>query len=992
MAFSIKQEVFPESKSTRVQIVVSYPGASPEEVEKGVILAVENAVEGLEGVDEITSSAMEGVGLVQLYTLEGADINRVWQEAANRVERISSFPDEAKRPSVSIAARRIEVLTFSLYGDVPPMALRKLADYTRDRLLAQEQITQVELQGARDREIHVEVPKENLRRYGMTLSGVAKAISRGSVELGAGTVKTPSGQVMLRMKDRRNLAREYAKIPVLTNVDGSHMVLEDMARVTEGFEETDSWASFNGKNAILISVYRVGKQTPSQVAKATRQILDEIRPTLPKGMGIAVVRDMSRVFSQRADLLLSNAYIGLFLVFFFLALFLEIRLAFWVSMGIPISFLGSFLLLSFTDFSINLMTMFAYIVTLGIVVDDAVVVGENIYYYRNLGHSRIEASILGAKAVALPVVFSVITNMVAFLPILFLPGPVGRYFKAMPLVVIAVFLVSLIESLLILPGHLGHSKQGKWFFPLNVLEQWQQAFSKKFEFFVHHVYGRILSGILEYRYSLVAAGVALFLITVGYVLSGRMGLVLIPKNESNYAFCQAELFQGASSSLVRSVEEALVQAGEQVVKENGGKRLSTGIFSRVSGNTVSVYLKLTPPSTRPLHTSQVARLWRKKVGKIAGVETLGFESNRGGPGGGRNFSLALTHRNQNTLEAAGQTLAGILAGFPVVHDIDDGSARGKRQLDISLTREGQAMGLTSRMVANQVRHAFQGVVAVRNQRGSDEVAVRVRLPLDQRSTMATCENLVLQAPQGEILLKDAAIITPGRAYTTIRRTNGKRQLLVTANIRPAFRTETIVNELKQDILPELVAQYPGLAYEFRGRQADMRKSMTTMVKGLLLALFCIFALLAIPFQSYVQPFIIMLSIPFGVIGAIAGHLIMGFPLSVVSFLGMVALSGVVVNDGLVLIDLVNRKVREGTCVQEAVWQASVQRFRPILLTTLTTCGGLAPIIMETSYQARFLIPMAISLGFGLLFATMITLALVPSLYLIFDDIKKCGQD
>ncbi len=992
MAFSIKQEVFPESKSNMVQIAIAYPGASPEEVEKAVVLAVESAVEDLEGVDEMISSAHEGMALIRLKSVEGADINALWQKVANEVERISSFPEEAKKPAVFINNRKIEVMQFALYGDMPPIYLNNLADHVRDQMLAHKDISQVDLMGAREREIRVAVPLENIRRFGMTLSDVARSISKGSLELGAGTIKTESGDVLLRVKDRRNFADEYAKLPVLTSQDGSRILLEDIADVSENFAETDSWASFDGKPAILFAVYRAGDQTPAQVAKAVKQVMDEISQSLPAGMGIAVVSDMSKIFIQRADLLLSNAYIGLFLVFFFLALFLEIRLAFWVSMGIPISFLGSFLLLSSTDFSINLITMFAYIVTLGIVVDDAVVVGENIYYYRNRGYSAIQASILGARTVAVPVVFSVITNVVAFLPLWFLPGSVGRYFKHMPIVVVAVFLVSLIESLLILPAHLGHGRKRKLFFPLGLLERCQENFSLHFETFVHNGYGKMLSWILEYRYTLVAGGVSLFLITAGYVASGRMGMVLIPKLESDYAFCQAELVQGSSSELVRSVERRLVKAGEQVVAENGGDTLATGIFSHVSGNVVNVYIRLTSPDVRPIHTSRVAGLWRKKTGSITACRVLSFESDRGGPGSGKNFRLALNHKDQKTLEAAGQKLAAILADFPIVHDIDDGSARGKRQFDIFLTPEGQRMGLTSRMVADQIRHAFQGVVAVRNQRGNHEVAVRVSLPLSQRISMTIYENLVLQAPRGEILLKDAAKTVPGRAYTSITRTNGKRELVVSANIRPASRMDTIITKLEEHILPELVMQYPGLSHEFKGRQADMRDSMKVLVKGLFLALFCIFALLAIPFQSYFQPFIIMFSIPFGIIGAIAGHLIMGYSLSVISVLGIVALSGVVVNDGLVLIDLINKKIQEGISVRDAVWQSGIQRFRPILLTTLTTCGGLAPIILETSRQARFLIPMAISLGFGLLFATMITLALVPSLYLIFDDIKKWIQE
>ncbi len=989
MGFSIKQQVFPETQSDVVTVSITYPGASPEEVEKGIVLAVEDAIENLEGVDEIRSVANEGFAVIMIEALDGTDINRLWQEISNEIERIGTFPDEAEKPRVAIAKRKIEVLRFAIYGDLPDFVLRNLADHVRDMLIAHKDITQVELMGARDREIHVDVPAENLRRYGMTLSDIARVISKSSLELGAGTLKTKAGDVLLRIRERRNSAQEYARLPVISNPDGSQVLLEDMATVTEGFEESDSWGSFNGKKAILLSVYRVGEQTPFQVASAAREVINEIRSSLPQGMGIAKVRDMSKMFIQRGDLLLSNAYIGLALVFIVLALFLEIRLAFWVSLGIPISFLGSFLLLAPTDFTINIITMFAYIVTLGIVVDDAVVVGENIYYYRGKGLSRIKAAIMGTRAVAMPVVFSVITNMVAFLPILFLPGIMGRMYKSIPLVVIAVFFVSLIESLFILPAHLaGHGQTRPSFFPLNVLEQWQKNFSRRFEAFVSGVYGGNLVKLIEHRYSLVAGALALLLITLGYVLSGRMGMVLSPKVESDYAFCQAELPYGAPSSMLKSVESCLVKAAEKVVAQHGGDDLSTGIFSRVENHQIKVYIQLTPPDIRPLHTSEVTRLWRKKVGEIPGIESLSFASDRGGPGFGKNLTVALSHRDQKILKKAAQELAQNLSRFSMVYDIDDGSARGKEQIDITLNTLAQRMGLTSREVALQVRHAFQGVIAVRNQRGNDEVSVRVRLPMSQRSSLVSYEDLVLQSSQGEILLKDAVTTLSGRGYTSIQRTNGKREILVAANVRPASQTVNILKDMKENMLVELVNRYPGLSYEFSGRQADARQSTEHLMKGLCIVLFCIFALLAVPFQSYLQPLIIMFSIPFGVIGAIAGHLIMGYSLSVVSLFGIVALSGVVVNDGLVLIDLINQKVRKGILLKEAVVQSGIQRFRPILLTTLTTCGGLTPMILETSRQARFLVPMTISLGFGLLFATIITLGLVPCLYLILEDIKN----
>jgi len=987
MGFNIKQEVFPEFSLDIVNISIAYPGASPEEVENGILLAIEEAIQGLEGIDEITARANEGYGFISIEALEGTNINRLWQEIKSEVDRIGTFPIEAEEPQISIAERKREVLRLALYGDASETTMRALADQIRDELLMDEGITQVELAAVREREIKVAISNQTLRRYGITLQDVALIISRASVELGGGSIKTKGGDILLRVRDRKDYAQQYATLPIIFLEDGSRVLLEDIAQVTEGFEETDTWASFNGKRAVIIEVFRVGEQTPIQVAASGKEIVNQINESLPQGVHLTVLRDLSRVFAQRADLLLRNAYFGLGLVFFFLALFLEIRLAFWVSLGIPVSFLGSFLFLAPTSFSINIISMFAFIVTLGIVVDDAVVVGENVYYCRRQGMPFLEAAVNGTKGIAMPVVFSVITNMVVFVPLMFVPGFMGKVFKTLPIVVIAVFAVSLIESLFILPAHLSHKSKRPLFFPLNYLEMGQEKFSRFFEMIVKKYYGGALLFFLQYRYVVIALGIALLMTTAGFVSSGRMGMEMFPKVESDFAFCEAVLPYGTPSDTLKKVEQLLVQKAHEVIEENGKDNLSTGISSHVRDNQIEVFLFLTEPDVRPLNTTEVTTLWRKKAGSIPGLETITFESDRGGPGSGKNLTVSLSHRDVTMLERAGEDLAQSLSGYSIVHDIDDGSAKGKKQFDITLSPAGKRMGLTSREVANQIRHAFQGVSAVKNQRGRSEVTVRVLLPEQERMSESTFEELVLLAPIGEIQLRNAVETITGRAYTSIKRTNGRRDISVTANVRPPPQAENIVKDMQKKILPDLLGKYPGLSYSFKGRQADIKESLSALLKGLGMALLCIFALLAIPFKSYIQPFIIMFCIPFGMIGAIAGHFIMGYSLSIMSLFGLVAMSGVVVNDSLVLIDFANQRYREGIPALYAVQSAGIQRFRPILLTTLTTCGGLAPIIMETSRQARFLIPMAISLGFGILFATIITLMMVPCLYMIVEDIK-----
>ncbi len=987
IGLQIKQEIFPEFSMDVVNVSIAYPGASPEEVENGIILAVEEAVQDLDGIDEIRSTASESFATISIEALEGANVLRLWQEVKSEVDRIDTFPDEAKDPQIAIASHKRNVLMIALHGETDEYTLRETAEQVRDEMLLSPNITQVEFAGVRDYEIQVEIPQTVLRRYGITIQDVSNTISRASVDLGGGSLETAGGDILVRVKDRRDYAREYARLPVITLGDGSRLLLEDIAQVTEGFEDSDVWATYDGKRAVMIDIYRVGSQTPTQVADAAKKVIENLNQTLPQGLELSIAKDSSIIFSQRAELLLKNGYLGLMLVFIFLALFLEIRLAFWVSLGIPISFLGAFIFLAPTPFSINMVTMFAFIVTLGIVVDDAVVVGENVYHYRRQGMPYLKAAIKGTREIAMPVVFSVLTNMVAFLPLFFVPGHMGKIFKFIPMVVVGVFFVSLVESLFILPAHLSHRKQKEAIWPLNLLERQQKKFSRSFERFIRDRYGAFLTWVLSQRYAVIAFGIAVLMATGGFLASGRLGMTMFPKVESDFAYCEAVLPYGVPESRLASMEQQLVAAAEEIARDNGGEKLAKGIFSQVNENRIKLRLFLTDADTRPLGTAQVTTLWRERVGTVAGLESITFESDRGGPGSGKGLTVRLSHRNKAELDRAGEELAGRLAEFPIIHDINDGSAKGKRQYDMHLRSAGERMGLTSREVANQVRHAFQGMEAVQQQRGRNEVTVRVRLPKNERITETTLEDLVLQTPQGEILLRDAVDLIPGRAYTSIDRTNGRRVISVTANVRPPSQAENVLTALKTEILPELVQNRSGLSFSFEGHQAEIRDSMSTLFMGLGLALIGIYALLAIPFKSYIQPLIIMFCIPFGIIGAVAGHILMGYSLSIISLFGIVALSGVVVNDSLVFIDFANRKRRAGANGMDAVQAAGIQRFRPIILTTLTTAGGLAPMILETSRQARFLIPMAISLGFGILFATFITLVMVPSLYLVLEDIR-----
>ena len=989
MGQNISKDVFPDFALDLVSISLIYPGASPEEVERGTILAVEEAIQDIEGIKEITSTAREGSGTVTVEIIEGEDVSEIAQEIKNAVDRISSFPDDAEDPRVTVPSRKRYVVSLALYGDQPEAVLREMAEMVRDRLLMDPEISQVELSGIREYEISIEIPQNVLRTYGLTLNEVAAIVRRASVEVPGGAIRTEGGDVLVRVTERRDVGKEFAKIPVISTPEGTELLLEDIGVIRDDFEESDRFATFNGKPAVMLEVYRIGEQTPVSVSDAVHKQMDEINYILPEGLTLVSRNDRSEIYKQRLDLMLRNGFLGLGLVFILLAVFLETRLAFWVSLGIPISFLGCLLLLPLLGVTFNMVSMFAFIVTLGIVVDDAIIVGENVYSHRQQGLPWLEAAITGTRSIAMPVTFSVLTNMVTFMPIFFVPGFMGKVFREIPLVVVTVFFISLIESLFILPAHLGHKGKGREGRIFPKLHELQQRFSAFFVRMVRTRYGPFLGLVLRWRYISFSVAILVLLLAFGYVKSGRLGFELFPKIESDYAAVTANLPFGTSVNRTLEVQQKLVQAGKAVAERNGGEKLVEGIYASVDGSEAQVRIYLTPPKIRPISTSKMTQLWREETGEIAGLETIKFESDAGGPGRGAAISVELSHRDIGVLEHASAELAAAMEYFPNVIDIDDGFSPGKQQIDFKVRPEAQSLNLHAADIARQVRQSYYGAEALRQQRGRNEVKIMVRLPREERISEFHLEEMILRTPDGgEVPLVEAVTLERGRADTTIERRNGRRVVTVSDDVRPRSQAAQVTAVLNSDTIPALSARYPGLSFSYEGRMADRTESIQSLIRGLLIALIIIYAMLAIPLNSYIQPLIIMLAIPFGLVGAVIGHLIMGYSLSVLSLFGIVALSGVVVNDSLVLIDFANRRRKKGSIAVEAIQDAAIQRFRPIMLTTLTTFGGLAPMIFETSRQARFLIPMAISLGYGIVFATVITLVIVPSVYLIIDDVRK----
>jgi len=1007
---SIKQEIFPEISLDMIQVSVAYPGAGPEEVEEGILLQIEENLTGVEGIRQIKSGAGGGGGVVTAELYPGENPDPKLQEIKSEVDRIITFPEDAEKPVITKLLNRREVLSVALYGKVSERSLREEAETIRQELLEDPEITQVDLSGVRPYEISIEIPEENLRRYHLTLDQVARRVRQASLDLPGGTLKTASAEILLRTKERRYRGPGYAEIPVITRPDGTDIRLGAIAHVRDSFAETDLSARFDGQPAIMIKVFRVGDQKPMMIADHVKRYVERKKAELPASLHIATWNDRSERLRNRMSLLRTNALFGLILVMIILGLFLEIRLAFWVMLGVPVSFLGAMIFLPAFGVSINMISLFAFILALGILVDDATVVGESIYEQRQTGKSYLQASVDGTMEVGIPVIFSVLTTVVAFVPLLYVSGMIGKFIRVMPVVVITLLMVSLIESLLVLPAHLTIGKPGAA--PrgiLRAIEAVRKRCSSGLEIFINGPYRRFLIRCLTNRYTTVATGIVLLFLTVGVIKGGILKFHFMPVVDGDVVTASLKMPSGTPVAETARVQKILEEKARETVAEFDRKRPEGGsilrnVYAVVGGslagggpgggqgetraNLSATALFLQPSKIRGIPALKVANRWREKVGEIPGIDSLVFTSNIVHMGA--NIDIQVAHEDFAVLDAVSERIRKALAEYPGVGDIEDTYSRGKKELKIRLKPAAATLGITEEELGRQIRSAFYGAEALRFQRGRNEVKVMVRYPEADRKHLRDFETLRVRTPRGgEVPLRRAAQVREGRGFSEIHRTDRKRVIDVTASVDDKVaNAREILSDLKAKLLPRLKADYPGLSLNMEGEEKERRESMGSMADGFLLALIGMFALLAIPFRSYSQPLLIMAAIPFGIVGAVAGHLIMGFKLSILSFFGIVALSGVVVNDSLILIDRINHNQRGGTPLFQAVVDGGTRRFRPILLTSLTTFFGLTPMILERSVQAQFLIPMAISLGFGILFATGITLLLIPSLYLVLEDVRS----
>ena len=1010
MAPSIKQEIFPEVSLDRVSVSVAYPGAGPEEVEEGIIIKVEESLTAVDGIKQLKATANEGFGTVLAEVYADEDVDDVLQDIKSEIDRITTFPEDAEKPVISKLSNRREVISLVIYGEAKERVLREQAERIRDELLELPNITQVDLSGVRPFEITIEIPERTLQRYNLTLDQVAAAIRAASLDLPAGTIKTTGGEILLRTKERRYWGPEYADITILANPDGTQVRLGDIATVVDGFADSETYGRFDGKPAAMVQVFRIGEQKPTEISEQIISYVEENNPKLPTNLQLAIWNDTTEIFNSRMSLLQKNALLGLGLVIIILGLFLEIRLAGWVMLGIPISFFGTLFLMPWIGVSVNMISLFAFILALGIVVDDAIVVGENIYEHRQRGKPYAQAAIDGAIEVAVPVTFSILTTVAAFLPLIYVSGMMGKFIKVIPIIVITLLLMSLIESLLVLPAHLSSGKarpvNGGLLGGIDRVRGW---FSAGMDRFINGPYQVLLKLNISYRYASLAVGIVALIITVGVVKNGLIKFTFMPEVDGDRITVGIQMNQGVPIEETGRVADFILEKGMETISEYNqmrpvGESILRNVYTVVGGNISgggpgggssttatnisNIAMFLTKSEIRNIPASEISATWRKKVGDIPGLDSLTFRSSLVRMGA--NIDVLLAHQDFSVLEQSSERIRKTLMEYQGVSDIEDTYSRGKREIKLKLKPAARTLGITETNLGRQVRAAFHGAEALRLQRGRNEIKVMVRYPDANRRELWNFETMRIRTPSGqEIPLLQAAEVIEGQGFSEINRTDRKRVINISATVNnQQSNAQEIISDLKQNLLPQLVADYPGLSWDMEGEEKERKESLGSMLSGFKLALVAIFALLAIPFRSYSQPLLIMAAIPFGMIGAVLGHIIMGFNLSLLSLFGLVALSGVVVNDSLLLIDKANRNRREGMTIYDAIVSAGTRRFRPIILTSLTTFFGLTPMILETSVQAQFLVPMAISLGFGILFGTGIILLLIPALYMILEDIRR----
>lgn len=1004
----IPLEVFPDFPDRMISVNVPYPAATPDETEEMIVLKVEEAIQQVQGIKHILSSAGSSGGTVTIEVQDDVDPRVVLDDVKNRVDAISTFPRDSEKPIIQIQQGFFGVITVIVAGDMAERDLAKLGEHVRQELAALPGVSHADLAGVRPYEISIEVPEAMLRKHGLTLESISQAIAASSLDLPAGIVKTDSGDVAMKTRGRAYSGEDYGKVSILQRADGSRLTLGEVARIEDGFNENPLEARYNGKRCVTVTVTREGNQNAVEIAEQVKAYVEGAQARLPGGVDITYWNDRSKIVQGRIDLMLRNGLQSFILVFVTLLLFLRLDIAFWVSLGIPVSFLGAFALMPVLGVTINSSSLFGFIMVLGIVVDDAIVVSESVHTCRQNGESPLSAAITGTREVSTPVIFGVMTNVIAFVPLLMGLGDWGPMFKPIAMVVIPVMLFSLIESQLCLPAHLsGKFLKG----PSDFCAPLQTAANGALNWFVRIAYEPLLKAAVKARYVSAACFVGGLILLVGYIMGGRINWMPFPRVPSERITARLSMLEGTPVEVTeahvnRMYDIALEMSkdyvgpdGKPVFKQYLSVVGGTGFTSSHSsgkGGTPSqgeVTIECYGPEERSLNnvsTVDIANDWRKRIGSIVGAEELTFRAEifRGGDP----IDVQMVGSDPRELLRVSEKIKAKLSSYPGIFDVNDSLDEGRSEIQFQLKPEARQFGVTVSDLARQVRQAFYGSEVQRLQRGADEVRVFVRYPRSERQNLATLETMRIRNSEGvEFPLNAVAKLEVGKSFTSIKRVDRKRAINITADAEKGSVDVGTIKEQLAVFIDDLLRAHQGISWSYEGEAKSEREAASSSLLASVILGLAIYTMLAIPFKSYTQPFIVLLVIPFGILGAVLGHMVHGLPLSMLSVFGILALAGVVVNDSIVLVDFVNQSRAQGATLLEAVLRAGPRRFRPILLTSVTTFAGLMPLIYEKSTTSQFLIPMAVSLGYGILLSTAITLFLVPVCYMILEDIKTLFQ-
>ena len=1011
----LNMEVFPDIEVDIINVTAIYPGATPSDVENAVCVRIEERLQGLDGVKKISSTASENVGSVNVEILSGQDVTEMLDRVKAEVDAIDNFPEGVERPTTKQFITSQANITVAVGGEMDELTLMNLTEEVKDEIDALPGVTYSSFVAKKDKEISIEISEKTLRKYDLTLSQISRAIQSLSIDIPSGSIENINGEILIRAQGQGYTVDYFSSIPIISDPSGSIVRLGEISELNDAFSiDYDLEFLFNSHPSNLITVYRVGDQNSIDISSQVKDYVVKKQKNLPDGIHITAFDDEARLLVGRIETMTKNAYQGLLLVVIVLAIFLKPKLAFWVSLGIPISFMGGFWFMPALDLSINMLSLFTFILVLGIVVDDAIVVGENIALFRERGMDPKEAAIKAATQVSTPVFFAVLTTMATFSPMLAVEGQIGAIWRIFPLITISVLFWSLFESLTILPAHLAHSseKKSKIIWIRSLSDRWDKFQSKVkngLVFFINTYYKPTLLKSVNRPFTFLSIAASVFILTIGIIGGGIIKFSFFPPIEADLAIGTVEYPSGTSIEITREgylkLEESAKTLEEELNKEFPGKsiiknRLSTIGFqpqrtktSRGPGNLNASYggphlaevaLELIPGEERTIGTEEIVRRWRRLMPSVPGVKEVGFFSSLFSTG--EPVNIQLSSKYMDDLLDAKEELKRELVQFPGVFDVKDNFNIGKEEISIKLLPAAENYGINMMMLGSQVQQAFYGLEVQSIQRGRDEVKVMLRYPKNERASISNLEDMMIKVPNGSTIpVRQIAKLELGEGLSSIQRKNRKRAINVTADVDLMVTTgNEVIAAVTASILPKILKKYNSISISLEGEQQEQGQNLKSIGKNFLLAMIVVYMLLAIPFKSYFQPLVVMSSIPFGLTGAVFGHLIMGINFSVLSMMGFVALTGVVVNDSLVMVDFINRYRNEGNSIMDAVLEAGPRRFRPIFLTSLTTFVGLTPLLLEKSIQAKFIIPMAVSLSFGVIFATAITLFLVPVGYLVLE--------